>query len=341
MTEHAPVLAIVVPCYNECEVVGLTDTRLNFLLDELAGKGKIAGESYILYVDDGSTDSTWECLLRLCGQPSGRSRALRLGCNAGHQNALIAGLEAVEDWCDCVVTIDADLQDDISVIDKMLDCRRDGADVVYGVRRYRESDTWFKRNSARFFYSLMRSLGVRMVHDHSDFRLMSAYAVGVLRGYSERNLFLRGIIPSMGMKEARVEYDRAPRPAGISKYPLRKMLNFSADGITSFSIRPVRLIMAAGIIFLSVAAVMLCYVLVRYFTGNTDSGWTSLILSIWFSSGMILVALGVIGEYVGKIYYEVKRRPRYHAVATAGRSMQSGPSCVNRADAVTEKQCSV
>lgn len=304
-----PRIAIVVPCYNEQEALADTDRELGAVLDAMISDGLADPSSYILYVDDGSTDDTWRILASITTSPT-RS-AIRLTANTGHQHCVIAGMEAVAGHCDAVVTIDADLQDDVRAIPEMAARYREGHDIVYGVRANRDSDTRFKRNSARLFYATLNSLGVNSISNHADFRLLSAAALDDLLQYSERNLYLRGIVPMLGYDPATVEYVRRPRVAGRTKYPLKKMINFALDGITSFSVKPVRMVFVVGLIFLMIALVMLIYVLIRYFTGETIEGWTSLILSVWFCSGVILVSLGIVGEYIGKIYTEVKRRPRY------------------------------
>ena len=304
-------LFIVVPCYNEQQVLSTTDERLRNLLRIMVDENFVAPDSRILYVNDGSTDNTWSIIERLttehecvCG--------LKLAANVGHQCALLAGLEQAAKVADITVSIDADLQDDINVIPEMVAKWRNGADIVYGVRRRRDTDSWFKRNTALTFYRLMQHLGVRSVYNHADFRLMSRRAVEQLCRFRERNLFLRGMVPLVGYKSDTVTYDRSARMAGESKYPLGKMLNFAADGITSFSIKPVRLVLWLGVIFTFVALVILVYVLIAYFTGRTVSGWASLMLSIWFVGGFVLIGLGIVGEYIGKIYIEVKDRPRYN-----------------------------
>ena len=307
-------LSIVVPCYNEEKVVEETARRLRGILDALVEKRKIASDSFILFVNDGSRDATWSIIERLyaadphiCG--------LSLAQNSGHQNALMAGLATVTERCDAAVSIDADLQDDTAVIEDMVDAFAAGADIVYGVRRTRKSDTFFKRTTAQAFYRLMSWLGVRTVYNHADFRLMSRRALRQLAEYPERNLFLRGIIPTIGYKTATVFYDRHERFAGESKYPLFKMLNFAIDGITSFSVKPIRLIASMGFIILFITLIMAGYTLVSFFCGETVEGWTSLMLSLWFLGSVILIAIGTIGEYIGKIYVEVKRRPRYNVEA--------------------------
>lgn len=310
MSNITPEIAIVIPCYNEQEVLPLTNSTITGLLKRMAQDGEIASNSYILYVDDGSRDSTWN-LIEEYASESALVKGIKLAANSGHQNALIAGLETVADHCDAAISIDADLQDDIDAIPRMIAEFRKGYDIVYGVRNSRESDTWFKRESAQSFYKLMRDLGVNSVYNHADFRLMSSDAIKDFLKFEERNIFIRGIIPGLGRKQTSVFYDRKPRQAGESKYPLKKMINFAVDGITSFSVRPVRMVFFLGLGFLLVALGIFIYVMIRYFGGETIEGWTSLMLSIWFCTGMILISLGIIGEYIGKIYTEVKHRPRY------------------------------
>lgn len=305
-----PVLAVVVPCLNEEEVLPDTHEALKEQLDHMCCQGQISSESYVLYVDDGSTDRTWEVIASL----GDRAYGISLSRNCGHQEALLAGLEHAAGSADVFVTIDADLQDDVSVIAEMVKKFHAGAEVVYGVRRHRPTDSGFKRITARMFYRAMRLLGVQIVSDHADFRLLGRKAVADLMEYEERNIFLRGLLPLLGYRQETVEYERLPRRAGNTKYPLSKMMDFAAEGITSFSVRPVRMLFWIGVFFLLVTTGIFCYALVRYFTGHTIEGWTSLILSIWLCTGMILIGLGIIGEYVGKIYIEVKKRPR-HRVA--------------------------
>lgn len=310
-------LYIVVPCYNEQEVLPATNTKLLSLLEELVAAQLVSPLSRVLYVDDGSTDNTWNILNEMT-QSSKRVAAVKLAANAGHQNALLAGLEAALPHAHIMVSIDADLQDDCEVIKEMVEHYHSGCDVVYGVRRERKSDSWFKRSTAQAFYRTMHRLGVKSVYNHADFRLMSNRAVAQLMQYRERNLFLRGIVPLMGYRTANVYYDRSARMAGKSKYPLGKMVSFAVDGITSFSIKPVRMVFTLGLIFLFIALCMLAYVLVAYFTHRAVSGWASLILSVWFIGGCLLMSLGIVGEYIGKIYIEVKDRPRYNVEEKAG-----------------------
>ncbi len=307
----SPKLAIVVPCYNEEAVLEETVRRLTPLLEEMSSsQGLVSSDSYILLVNDGSSDSTWSIIQRLfsenkfvCG--------VNLAGNVGHQNALMAGMETAKDHCDILVSIDADLQDDIHAIPEMVKKFSEGNDIVYGVRKNRDTDTWFKRTTALAFYKLMKFLGVKSVYNHADFRLMSKRAVEQLCRYREKNLFLRGIVPIIGYRSACVFYDRSERFAGESKYPLGKMLSFAIDGITSFSVKPVRFIFSAGLFFLLIALGIFVYIIISLVSGTTVSGWTSLILSLWFIGGCGMLGIGIIGEYIGKIYLEVKDRPRY------------------------------
>ncbi len=306
-----PRLAVVVPCYKEEAVLDETTRRLVALLDRLAAAGDIADDSFILYVNDGSTDRTWPIIRRL-HESHPRVNGLNLAANAGHQAALLAGLTATCSRADALVSIDADLQDDPEAIAAMVSAYRGGSDIVYGVRRSRAADSFFKRTTALAFYRLMHTLGAATVYNHADFRLMSRRAVEQLCRYRERNLFLRGIVPLIGYTTTRVYYDRHERFAGESKYPLRRMVNFAIDGVTSFSVRPVRFVFALGCAFILVALVAFGFVLWSWFEGTLVRGWASLFLSVWFVGGCVLMALGVIGEYIGKIYIEVKDRPRYN-----------------------------
>ena len=301
--------AIVVPCYNEEAVLNETTSRLLEVMQRVAEKhADLQGR--IVYVDDGSSDGTWPLIGSLSKQHP-QVMGLKLAHNAGHQHALWAGLEWAAAHVDAAISIDADLQDDVNVIPEMIDLFLGGKDIVYGVRRDRPTDTWFKRTTALAFYKLMSKLGGDIVYNHADYRLMSRRTLAALMTYGERNLFLRGMVRTLGFPQAMVYYDRGERFAGESKYPLRKMLAFAIDGITSFSVRPLRLISIVGLSFMLVALAVIVYGLVSWLCGRTIQGWTSLLVSLWFIGGAILVALGVIGEYVGKIYAEVKRRPRY------------------------------
>lgn len=306
-----PRLAIVVPCYNEEAVLKETNTRLTSLLNDLAGKSKVSTDSYIVYVDDGSKDATWEIISRF-QQESQQVRGVKLAHNAGHQNALMAGIETFKDKADAMVTIDADLQDDVNAIEGMIDAYLGGSDIVYGVRKERTTDTFFKRTTALVFYKLMAVMGTDTVYNHADYRLMSKRAIQALCQYPERNLFLRGLVPLLGFNTQKVYYDRAERFAGESKYPLNKMLAFAIDGITSFSIKPITVILVTGFICFVIGILMLLWGLYSYFWGTAVPGWTSLMVSLWLISGVVIMSLGVIGEYIGKIYIEVKQRPRYH-----------------------------
>lgn len=304
-------LAIIIPCYNEQEVLPTTFQRINSLLCDLMSERKIDFDSFALYVDDGSNDRTWE-IIEEKKQSDNYTKGLKLAANSGHQNALLAGLEAVSEIADITVTIDADLQDDERVIEKMIDAYNDGCDIVYGVRSSRKNDSFFKRTTAQGFYKIMNGMGVKTVYNHADFRLMSKRAVKQLLKYDERNIFLRGIVPLIGYKTAMVEYARTRRTAGESKYPLRKMIAFAFEGITSFSAKPITLILGLGFIIVILTLAAMIYALVAHFAGTTVPGWTSLMLSIWFLGGVQLISVGLIGKYVGKIYIESKQRPRYN-----------------------------
>lgn len=313
-----PVLALIVPCFNEEDVFAATDATLRAIIRCMEEDNLVAAGSFVVYVDDGSTDATWLLIEEACKTHRGVDCGLKLGHNAGHQNALLAGLEAVADKCDIAITIDADLQDDVEAIPRMVKKFLAGSEIVYGVRESRRSDTWFKRNSAHSFYRVMNLLGVENVSNHADFRLMSARAIKELLRYKENNIFLRGVVPRIGLAHSTVSYTRQQRNSGVSKYPLRKMLNFAIEGITSFSIRPVRMVFGLGVCFVVVAACIFAYTMYRYFTNEAIEGWTSLMLSIWFCTGVLLLGLGIIGEYVGKIFLEVKDRPRYVVEKSAG-----------------------
>ena len=285
--------------------------RLSAVLDSLESDGRILPGSFVLFVNDGSQDSTWSVIERL-HDTDPRLRGVNLAANVGQQNALWAGLSVANDLADAVVSIDADLQDDVTVIADMVDSFRRGSDVVYGVRNDRSSDSLFKRSTAQGFYWLMNRLGAKTVYNHADFRLLSRRAVAFLLSFPERNLFIRGLVPLIGYKSDVVRYERAPRVAGESHYPLAKMLSFAIDGITSFSVRPIRLVLSLGVFFVFVALAVLAWTLYSHFSGQTVPGWSSIMLSIWFCSGCVLIGLGVVGEYVGKIYVEVKQRPRFN-----------------------------
>lgn len=303
-------LYIVVPCYNEKEVLHETAKRLKEKLSSLVAKDIISKESRILFVNDGSKDNTWEIIQDL-HQKDEVFCGLCLSRNRGHQNALLAGLMTAKDYADIVISMDADLQDDINAVDAMIEKYQQGADIVYGVRSSREKDTFFKRNTALGFYKFMELLGADTIYNHADYRLMSKRALEGLAEFNEVNLFLRGLVPMVGYKSDIVSYERGERFAGESKYPLKKMISFAIDGITSLSIKPITLITRLGVIIFLVSLVMLIYTIIRHFTGHTITGWSSLIISIWMLGGLQLFAIGVIGEYIGKIYMESKHRPRY------------------------------
>lgn len=305
-----PVLTIVVPCYNEEDVLPETIEQLNRLLINLEEEGLVADKSKILFVDDGSRDKTWQIIYKQSLNDE-RIRGVRLSRNVGHQNALLAGIMTARKASNCVISIDADLQDDITVIREFILKFREGYEIVYGVRRRRDSDTFFKRSTAQGFYKLMKKMGVNLVYNHADFRLMSKRALDELKRFEEVNLFLRGIVPLLGLKSTNIYYDRKERLAGETKYPLKKMLAFSFDGITSFSITPIRLVMMIGVLSFFFSFLFGVYFLGVKLFGHTETGWTSLIISIWLIGGLQLIAIGVVGEYIGKNYHESKRRPKY------------------------------
>lgn len=306
-----PVIAIVIPCYNEEEALPSTVSVLRTVLANLVSEEKISSRSYIFCVDDGSRDNTWEIIKQLNARHDD-VKGLTLAHNRGHQYALLAGLMTVRNCCDAAISIDADLQDDPEAIVDMVNSYRGGNEIVYGVRRSRSTDTWFKRNSARGFYKLQAAMGLETVYDHADYRLMSRRALDILSEYEEHNIFLRGIVPQIGLNTAVVYYDRKERVAGESKYPLKKMIAFSVDGITSFSAKPMKWIFSVGLVLLVLDVLVACYVLISYFRGDAVSGWSSTMLSLWFLGSLILMGLGIVGEYVGKIFVEVKNRPRYN-----------------------------
>ncbi len=305
-----PVLTIVLPCYNEEEVLPETVLRLSGVLTELMQDSLISDDSALLLVDDGSKDKTWE-LIERCHLSNPFVSGIKLARNAGHQSALLAGLMTAKEYSDCVVSIDADLQDDIGVIREFVIKYHEGYDIVYGIRQNRDTDTWFKRATAQGFYRLMTKMGVRIHYNHADYRLMSRRTLEELEKFREVNLFLRGIVPLLGFPSAKVYYDRKERFAGESKYPLKKMLGFALDGITSFSVTPIRFVTLTGFVLFALSFVATVYAMISKLLGTTVSGWTSLILSLWFIGGVQLLALGLIGEYIGKIYKEVKHRPLY------------------------------
>lgn len=329
MTDHItfnrnrnqPLLALVVPCFNEQEIINTTIENLTQLLDRLILEKEINASSFVVFVDDGSTDRTLE-LIRANSSP--RISAIRLSANVGHQFALLAGLNHVTGLCHCAISLDADLQDDIAIIPEMLADFKKGAHVVYGIRDGRKSDSAFKRNTAQWYYSLMQRMGVNLIHNHADFRLMSHTVLQELTRYREVNLFLRGIFPKMGFSASYVYYERKARTAGVSKYPFRKMLALAVNGITSFTNLPLKIITWTGFVVFVISLVLSGWVLFESFQGNTVPGWASITLPIYFIGGIQLLALGVLGEYVGRIYLESKRRPRYHIEEYIGVKQQQG-----------------
>jgi glycosyltransferase involved in cell wall biosynthesis len=304
------ILYLVIPCYNEEEVLPITTKKLTEKLDNMIKDKLVSKESRIMYVNDGSKDRTWE----LIGQFNKTNKyviGVNLSRNRGHQNALLAGLMTAKEYADIVVSMDADLQDDIDVVDKMVIEYNNGCDIVYGVRSARKTDTWFKKTTAEGFYKFMALLGVEIVYNHADYRLMSKRALNELENFKEVNLFLRGIIPLLGFKTAKVEYERKERFAGESKYPLKKMLNFALDGILSFSIKPIRIITSAGFIVSFLSFLFLIYVIIGHFVSDNVTGWTTIVALICFFGSFQVLCIGIIGEYIGKIYNETKHRPRY------------------------------
>lgn len=304
-------LYIVVPCYKEEAVLPETSKRLGQKMRALMAEGKISEKSRVMFVNDGSRDQTWPIISRLHEEQPELFSGVNLSRNRGHQNALLAGLLTAVNYADMIISMDADLQDDINAVDQMVDAYHEGYEVVYGVRSKREKDTFFKRFTAEGFYKVMKALGVDIVFNHADYRLMSRRAVEGLSQFTEVNLFLRGIVPQIGYRWTTVSYERAERFAGESKYPLKKMIAFAADGITSFSVKPIRLVFSTGVVVFAVSIIMLLYALVSKIMGHTSAGWTSLMGSIWLLGGIQLLGLGVVGEYIGKIYNETKRRPRF------------------------------
>ncbi len=305
-------LAIVVPCYNEEEVLRIASKALRDVLSDLINKDKISEDSYVLFVNDGSKDKTWSLIEEEHEAYPDKIFGVKLAGNVGHQYALTAGLLTAMQMCDMSVSIDADLQDDVDVIEEMVDKFHEGKDIVYGVRKKRDTDTFFKRFTAQSFYKLMKAMGVKTVYNHADFRLMSRRAMEQFSEYKEANLFLRGMIPLIGYETDCVYYDRKERVAGESKYPLKKMLALAFNGISSFSVKPISMITGLGITIVILSIFAAVYALISYCFGYVVAGWTSLILSIWFLGGVQLVCIGLIGQYIGKIYIEVKHRPRYN-----------------------------
>lgn len=304
------ILYLVIPCYNEEQVLPLTKKELKEKMSTLIKSDKISKDSKVMFVNDGSKDKTWN-LIEEYHNEDNLFVGIKLSRNKGHQNALLAGLMTAKKYADITISMDADLQDDINVIDKMIEENNKGAEIVYGVRSSRKKDSWFKRFTAESFYKLMRLMGVEVVFNHADCRLMSKRVLDELEHFDEVNLFLRGIVPLIGFKTSIATYERNKRVAGESKYPLKKMLSFAWDGITSFSVKPLKMITTLGFIMLLISIIMIIYTIVVKILGNTVDGWAFIMLSIWFIGGLQLVSIGLIGEYVGKIYSETKRRPRY------------------------------
>lgn len=308
----APLIYVVIPCYNEEEVLPITARVLEHKIRALIKAHKISQESRVLFVDDGSGDATWSLIRSEHERDNVLFGGIKLAHNRGHQFALMAGLmHALGKNCDAAISMDADMQDDIDALDKFIEGFSKGSDIVYGVRSSRQTDTWFKRTTAQMFYSLIAKLGAQTVRNHADYRLMSRVALEALSEYSEVNLFLRGVVPSIGLKTSIVKYERAQRAAGESKYPLRKMIGFAIEGITSFSVKPLQLVTGAGIFSALISLVIFVYVVITIATRDAIPGWSSLMFSVWFIGGLIMISLGILGEYVGKTYLESKRRPRF------------------------------
>lgn len=304
------IIWLVIPCYNEQEVLPETSRQLEEIMRGLIKKDKISDKSKIAFVNDGSKDNTWNIITDL-HEKNPMFTGINLAHNKGHQNALLAGLMTAKDYADAAISLDADLQDDVGVIEQFIDKFNEGKDVVYGVRSTRATDTVFKRSTAHAFYKLMKAMGADTLQDHADYRLMSKRALEGLAKYKEVNLFLRGIVPMIGYETDVVYYERHERFAGESKYPLKKMLSFAVDGITSCSVKPIRMITSLGTLVVTISIVMLIYFLIVWLLGHTVQGWTTIVISLWGIGGLILLSLGIIGEYVGKIYMEVKERPRF------------------------------
>lgn len=310
MANEIETLYLVIPCFNEEEMLPITCEQLTLKLDTLIGNNKISKYSKIMLIDDGSKDKTWEIICDL-NKNNNLITGLKLSRNKGHQNALLAGLMTAKEKADIVISMDADLQDDINAIDKMLEKRAEDCDIVYGVRSSRKKDTFFKRFTAQSYYKLLKVLGVDITYNHADYRLMSKCALDGLEKFKEVNLFLRGIVPMIGFKSDIVSYERNERVAGESKYPLKKMLAFAFEGITSLSVKPIRFITALGFFIFTVSIILIIYFLVVWFLGKTVTGWTTIVLSLWALGGLQLLAIGIVGEYIGKIYLETKERPKF------------------------------
>ena len=303
-------LYIVIPCYNEEEVLTETTKRLTEKLNNLIENKKIDKQSKVMYVNDGSKDKTWE-LIEQIHNDNNMFCGISLSRNRGHQNALLAGLMTAKEYADVIISMDADLQDDINAIDEMLEKHENGAEIVYGVRNSRKKDTWFKRTTALGYYKFLKFMGVDIIYNHADYRLTSKRVLNELEKYGEVNLFLRGIFPLIGFKHEVVYYERNERFAGESKYPLKKMLHFAWDGITSFSVKPIKMVLSVGILIFVVSLIVMIYSLIVKLLGTTVSGWTFIVCSIWLLAGVQMLSIGLIGEYIGKIYSETKHRPRY------------------------------
>lgn len=308
--QEKEILYIVIPCYNEEEVIEETTKQLTKKLNNLIEENIISSQSKVMYINDGSKDNTWKLIKRI-NKENNLFTGISLTRNRGHQNALLAGLLTAKNYADIIISMDADLQDDINVIDEMIEKYKNGNDIVYGVRNSRKKDSFFKRFTAENYYKLMKLLGIDCVYNHADYRLTSKRVLNELENFKEVNLFLRGIFPLLGYNSDIVYYERKERYAGKTKYPLKKMLNFAWDGITSFSIKPLRLICSLGFLILIASIIIIIYSIYRKLTGNTVSGWTFLSISIWFIGGLQMISIGIIGEYIGKIYSETKQRPRY------------------------------
>lgn len=304
------ILYIVIPCYNEEEMLPITIKALKDKMNSLIASKKVSNRSKVMLVDDGSKDKTWEIISNLNNEYSFVT-GIKLSRNKGHQNALLAGLITAKDRADIVISMDADLQDDINAIDSMLEKRAEGCDIVYGVRSSRKKDSFFKRFTAQGYYKLLKTMGVDIQYNHADYRLMSKRALEGLEKFKEVNLFLRGIVPMIGYKSGTVEYERNERVAGESKYPLKKMLGFAFEGITSLSVKPIRLITTLGVFIFTVSIILIIYFLVVWLAGKTVQGWTTIVLSLWALGGLQLLAIGIVGEYIGKIYLETKERPKF------------------------------
>lgn len=308
--KRSPILYVVIPCYNEEEALVETTKQLKVKMQKLIQTKQISNKSKVMYVNDGSKDKTWDIIKRIAKEEI-LFTGITLSRNRGHQNALLGGLMTAKNYADIIISMDADLQDDINAMDEMIKKYKDGCDIVYGVRSARKKDSWFKRVTAESFYKFMKILGVDVVYNHADYRLTSKRVLEEFESFKEVNLFLRGMFPLVGFQSDIVYYERNERVAGESKYPLKKMLNFAWDGITSFSVKPLRLICSFGFIILFISICIMLYSLIRKLTGNTVDGWTFLSISIWFIGGLQMISIGIIGEYIGKMYSETKRRPRY------------------------------